>query len=270
MARLRARRPDHESAERLGGRQARCAAGGGAVLDARDAGGAERPLRAVPAVLLGHLEFQQEQISRQEPAGAPLPALVGREDGAGERRLRSAVLREVHRLSDLGRGRPAEGYALSLPEPLPSPDPDDRRLAGPAQDRRSNLHPGHHDQAHRAAPAGRVHGKGAHLGGKRDRRLHADLSWRPCVGSSVVDAALKAPAIAGHPRRRTAFRRAMARKSTIAFLMTLPLILLLALFVLYPAVYSIHLATLNKSMERFVGFGNFLFLFKRETFWMVV
>ena len=23
-------------------------------------------------------------------------------------------------------------------------------------------------------------------------------------------------------------------------------------------------------MERFVGFGNFLFLFKRETFWMVV
>jgi ABC-type sugar transport system permease subunit len=37
-----------------------------------------------------------------------------------------------------------------------------------------------------------------------------------------------------------------------------------------PALYSVHLATLNKSMERFVGFGNFLFLFKRETFWMVV
>ncbi len=54
----------------------------------------------------------------------------------------------------------------------------------------------------------------------------------------------------------------MQRKSTIAFLMTLPLILLVALLVLYPALYSVHLATLNKSMERFVGFGNFLFLFK--------
>jgi multiple sugar transport system permease protein len=38
--------------------------------------------------------------------------------------------------------------------------------------------------------------------------------------------------------------------------MTLPLILLVAIFVLYPALYSLHLATLNKSMERFVGFGN--------------
>ncbi len=34
--------------------------------------------------------------------------------------------------------------------------------------------------------------------------------------------------------------------------------------------FSIHLATLNKSMQKFVGFGNFTFLFKRETFWMVV
>src|SRR5712692_8119207 len=86
----------------------------------------------------------------------------------------------------------------------------------------------------------------------------------------MVDAALETSPIAGSPRRRSALRKAMARKSTIAFWMTLPLILLVALLVLYPAVYSIHLATLNKSMERFVGLGNFLFLFKRETFWMVV
>src|ERR1051326_8881728 len=71
-------------------------------------------------------------------------------------------------------------------------------------------------------------------------------------------------------RKRTGLHKAMQRKSTIAFLMALPLILLIVLLVLYPALYSIHLATLNKSMERFVGFGNFLFLFKRETFWMVV
>ena len=65
-------------------------------------------------------------------------------------------------------------------------------------------------------------------------------------------------------------RKFLRRKSTIAFAMTLPLILIIVLLVVYPAFYSIHLATLNKSMERFVGFGNFEFLFQRETFWMVV
>ena len=39
---------------------------------------------------------------------------------------------------------------------------------------------------------------------------------------------------------------------------------------IYPAFYSLHLATLNKSMQRFIGLGNFQFLFKRETFWLVV
>src|SRR5665213_1520174 len=71
-------------------------------------------------------------------------------------------------------------------------------------------------------------------------------------------------------RKRSSLRSALKRKSTSAFLMTLPLILLIAILVVYPAFYSIHLATLNKAMTKFVGFGNFLFLFKRETFWMVV
>src|SRR5258707_1195920 len=71
-------------------------------------------------------------------------------------------------------------------------------------------------------------------------------------------------------RKRASLRTAMKRKSTSAFLMTLPLILLIGLLVIYPAFYSIHLASLNKSMQRFVGFGNFEFLFRRETFWMVV
>lgn len=68
----------------------------------------------------------------------------------------------------------------------------------------------------------------------------------------------------------TRLRYALKRKSTVAFLMTLPLILLIAVLVIYPAFYAIHLATLNKSMTRFVGFGNFRFLFNRDTFWMVV
>ncbi|MEO8718552.1 MAG: hypothetical protein ABI423_10090, partial [Burkholderiales bacterium] len=52
--------------------------------------------------------------------------------------------------------------------------------------------------------------------------------------------------------------------------MVLPLMLLIALLVAYPALFSMYLATLNKSMEHFVGLGNFEFLFKRDTFWMVV
>lgn len=71
-------------------------------------------------------------------------------------------------------------------------------------------------------------------------------------------------------KRRMTLKRFTRRKSTIAFMMALPLILLISLLVLYPAFYSMYLATLNKSMERFVGFDNFLFLFKRDTFWMVV
>jgi multiple sugar transport system permease protein len=65
-------------------------------------------------------------------------------------------------------------------------------------------------------------------------------------------------------------KKFLRRKSTIAFVMALPLILIVASLVVYPALYSVYLATLNKSMERFVGLGNFSFLFKRETFWMVV
>ncbi|CCE06499.1 putative permease protein of sugar ABC transporter [Bradyrhizobium sp. STM 3843] len=88
----------------------------------------------------------------------------------------------------------------------------------------------------------------------------------------MVDAAFEQPRIAQPARRprRASLHYALKRKSTAAFLMTLPLILLIAALVLYPALYSIHLATLNKSMQKFVGFGNFTFLFKRETFWMVV
>ena len=69
---------------------------------------------------------------------------------------------------------------------------------------------------------------------------------------------------------RGGLRGLVRRKSTIAFLMALPLILLIGGLVIYPAFYAIHLATLNKSMEHFVGFDNFTFLFKRDLFWMVV
>jgi multiple sugar transport system permease protein len=86
----------------------------------------------------------------------------------------------------------------------------------------------------------------------------------------MADAAISAAQQALAPSKRSSLRRAMQRKSTIAFLMALPLILLIAVLVLYPAFYSIHLAMPNKSMERFVGLSNFTFLFKRQTIRMVL
>src|SRR5712671_6626377 len=65
-------------------------------------------------------------------------------------------------------------------------------------------------------------------------------------------------------------KKLLRRKSTIAFAMALPLLFIIATLVIYPAFYSIYLATLSKSMDHFVGLGNFGFLFRRETFWMVV
>jgi multiple sugar transport system permease protein len=70
--------------------------------------------------------------------------------------------------------------------------------------------------------------------------------------------------------QRTSLHKLMQRKSTIAFLMALPLILLIAILVVYPTGYAIWLATLNKSMTKFVGLGTFEFLLKRQTFWDIV
>ena len=82
----------------------------------------------------------------------------------------------------------------------------------------------------------------------------------------VVAHSTRLPAV----RPRTRAGRLWRRKSTIAFAMALPLLLIVGLLVVYPSLYAFYLATLNKSMERFVGLANFAFLFKRETFWMVV
>lgn len=85
----------------------------------------------------------------------------------------------------------------------------------------------------------------------------------------MVDVAEKSVAMSGGDRRG-GVAKLMQRKSTIAFLMALPLLLLILTLVAYPAGYAIYLSMLNKSMVRFVGFDNFEFLFGRETFWMVV
>jgi multiple sugar transport system permease protein len=69
---------------------------------------------------------------------------------------------------------------------------------------------------------------------------------------------------------RSGLRRMMRHRSVVAFAMCLPLILIIAGLIVYPALYSIFLSTLNKAQTRFIGLGNFTYLLGRDTFWMVV
>jgi len=91
-----------------------------------------------------------------------------------------------------------------------------------------------------------------------------DIARRYPVGGSDV---YVAPAGA---RPRDSMRRLLRRRSSIALLMCVPLIAIVAGLIIYPAFYSIYLSMLNKAQTRFIGLGNFEFLLKRDTFWMVV
>lgn len=71
-------------------------------------------------------------------------------------------------------------------------------------------------------------------------------------------------------RSRDSLRKLVRRRSTIAFLMTLPLITLLIVLVAYPAGSAIYLSMLNKSMTKLVGFANFARLFGSDRFWVLV
>ena len=54
-------------------------------------------------------------------------------------------------------------------------------------------------------------------------------------------------------------QRFMRRRSTIALLMCMPLIVIVAGLIIYPALYSIYLSMLNKAQTRFIGLSNFSF-----------
>src|SRR5579872_3541144 len=84
-------------------------------------------------------------------------------------------------------------------------------------------------------------------------------TWSP----ALQGAHLRSPA-------RQNLRLLLRRRSTIAFLMCLPLIVIIAGLVVYPAFYSIYLSMLNKAQTRFIGLGNFTFLLSRDVFVMVV
>ena len=122
VAGLRPGRADHEPAERLGGRQARRAAGRRAVLDARLPGRPEGRFAPFLPYFWGIWNFRKNKSAAKSLLVALSQHDAIEQDGGGERRLRPAALREAHDVQDLGRGGAAQGHALPLPEPAQPPD----------------------------------------------------------------------------------------------------------------------------------------------------
>ncbi|MFN7001642.1 MAG: sugar ABC transporter permease, partial [Elioraea tepidiphila] len=69
--------------------------------------------------------------------------------------------------------------------------------------------------------------------------------------------------------RANSLQRFARRRSTIAFVMTLPLLAVIVGLVAYPALFGIYLSMLNRRMTEFVGFLNYEILIESETFWNV-
>ena len=65
-------------------------------------------------------------------------------------------------------------------------------------------------------------------------------------------------------------RRFVTARSTLAFLLVLPLLTLIGGLIVYPFFYSIYLSMQNKAETSFVFLRNYEFLLKRDTFWMVL
>jgi multiple sugar transport system permease protein len=84
-------------------------------------------------------------------------------------------------------------------------------------------------------------------------------TWSPRLQASV-----------GQSSATGKLRLFLRRRSTVAFLMCLPLIVIVGCLIIYPAFYSIYLSMLNKAQTRFIGLGNFQFLLSRDVFRMVV
>ncbi len=62
----------------------------------------------------------------------------------------------------------------------------------------------------------------------------------------------------------------MRRKSTVAFLMTLPLIASIVALVAYPTGFAVYLSMLDRTTTRFIGLANFARLAGSDRFWMLV
>lgn len=76
------------------------------------------------------------------------------------------------------------------------------------------------------------------------------------------------PALRSTPRSN--LRRFARQRSTLAFIMCLPLFFLIAGLIVYPFFYSIYLSMLNRDMTRFIGLFNYNYLLRSDTFHLVI
>src|SRR3954454_5124610 len=129
------------------------------MLDAWFPGGTERPVCAVRSLLLEHLELLQEQGGGKESDRAHVATRFDRKAGGGQRRLRSARLRETDDPEDVGRTRSAERNAVPLSKSVQASDSVDRRRARAAEDRPADLYAGHSDQDVPEILPGRIDGE---------------------------------------------------------------------------------------------------------------
>ncbi|PZW41016.1 carbohydrate ABC transporter membrane protein 1 (CUT1 family) [Humitalea rosea] len=86
----------------------------------------------------------------------------------------------------------------------------------------------------------------------------------------AADGSMVVPETGDSSGKVGSLRRFTRRRSTIAFLMTTPLLIVIGGLVAYPAMYAIYLSTLNRRMTQNIGLGNFEILLDTETFWMVI
>src|SRR3979490_961692 len=111
----------------------------------------------------------------------------------------------------MGRRRTAKGHALPLPESIQPPDAFDLGIAGAAEDRSADLRPGHPDQDVRALLPGRTHGEDVGLGGRRARRLYAELTRGICTTAPQSSRGAAAAHLPMTLVRHTDWRSAVSR-----------------------------------------------------------
>jgi len=85
-------------------------------------------------------------------------------------------------------------------------------------------------------------------------------------GSTMV---VGAPAAAS-TRQTGSMKRLARRRSIAALALCAPLILLIVCLKLYPTIYAVFLAMLDRKMNNFVGFDNFAFMLSRPSFQLVI
>ena len=88
--------------------------------------------------------------------------------------------------------------------------------------------------------------------------------------ASDSNAAVLAARAQGARASGSSLKRFARRRSTIAFLMTLPIISIIAGLVAWPAGYAIYLSMLNRRQTAFIGLENFDILLDSETFRSVI